>query len=117
MSNIKIGVDIVEVKKSRALMCSQVGKCMLEREFTPSERTYIGNCPYKMSGIFAVKEAFYKALGTGWLGGQNVEVVHESSGKPAIKLYGEAKRKANKMKSACSITYSSDYAIAAVVLF
>jgi len=43
---------------------------------------------------FAAKEAFFKALGTGWLDGTNfneVEIVHDENGKPELVLSGQTK--------------------------
>jgi holo-[acyl-carrier protein] synthase len=44
---------------------------------------------------FAAKEAFFKALGTGWLEGTHfneVEITNDESGKPALVLLGETKK-------------------------
>jgi holo-[acyl-carrier protein] synthase len=43
---------------------------------------------------FAAKEAVMKALGTGWRQGvrwRDIEIIHEQSGKPFVRLWGTTK--------------------------
>ena len=52
---------------------------------------------------FAAKEAVLKVLGTGWSGGiawTDVEVTREATGRPTVKLHGEAA----KIAEQCGIT-------------
>jgi phosphopantethiene--protein transferase domain len=68
------------------------------------------------------KEAFFKALGTGWshkLQWKDVEVVNNSDGKPDIIVHGEAlavlkKRKITNIQ--VSISHEPEYACGMVIL-
>jgi holo-[acyl-carrier protein] synthase len=44
---------------------------------------------------FAAKEAFFKAMGTGWIAGTNfneITIINNIEGKPELILSGETKR-------------------------
>lgn len=66
--------------------------------FTPAEQQYCSTrnkgriqC---FAGRFAVKEAVFKALGTGWAGGiawTDVEVGNRSGGRPTVCLQGQSR--------------------------
>ena len=48
-----------------------------------------------LAGRFAAKEAVLKVLGTGWRGAiawTDIEILNETSGKPAVSLSGESQR-------------------------
>lgn len=101
----RIGTDIV--------LISRIEKS-LEREsfknwvFTQSE---IDHCKRTESfaGIFAAKEAYLKARGTGINCKLNtVEICYDEKGKPSI---------AGVEKSDVSISHDGDYAIATVILW
>ena len=71
---------------------------------------------------FASKEAFFKALGTGWRNGMSwteIEIENDSLGKPEIKLKGETLSyfKKLKLKSiTLSISHSKEYAVGFVII-
>ena len=73
-------------------------------------------------GSFAAKEAFLKALKTGWRGKiswTDIEVVVDVMGAPSLKLAGEAlallkERGADRMH--LSISHTEEYAFAQVIL-
>jgi len=71
---------------------------------------------------FAAKEAFFKALGTGWRGGmkwRDVRVDHDSLGKPHIVLDGVAQKRfvENGYGAAMlSISHSREFAVAFVLI-
>ena len=65
--------------------------------FTSREIEY---CDSKRNGVqnyaarFAAKEAFFKALGTGWrdgLGFCDIEIINDELGKPVCMVHGKAK--------------------------
>jgi holo-[acyl-carrier protein] synthase len=75
-----------------------------------------------VGGLFAAKEAAMKALGTGWAAGvgfRQVEVVRGASGAPALRLHGEAERRARALgvaRTHLSISHDGRSAAAVVVL-
>lgn len=94
---IGIGVDIVEIKRFSGAMERSREKFIL-RLFTPDEQQYCNRhrdpIPH-FAARFAVKEAVFKALGTGWAKGVtwlDVEVRKEQQEAPRIFLHGEAER-------------------------
>jgi holo-[acyl-carrier protein] synthase len=121
---IGLGMDIQEIIRIERAM-RQGGKSFLDRTFTPGEITY---CKRKkhfgqhFTGRFCAKEAFFKALGTGWAKGvkwSEVEVLRKDSGCPEIKLSGKTAKLASRAgveKIWLSITHSQAYAAATVVL-
>ncbi|HUV30598.1 MAG TPA: holo-ACP synthase [Acidobacteriota bacterium] len=91
-----IGIDDVDVERLRRRLGDTGG--LKERVFTPREIEY---CESRRSSAqnfaarFAAKEAFMKAVGTGWRDGlkfTDVEVVNNEKGKPELVLHGVAKR-------------------------
>jgi holo-[acyl-carrier protein] synthase len=90
-----IGVDIIEVARIEDKLSRTPG--LKEKIYTPVE---IGYCqtkkfPYQhYAARFAAKEAFMKALGTGWSHGvkfSEIEIHNLESGQPVIEVYGQAK--------------------------
>ena len=78
-----------------------------ERVFSEPERVYCKTTE-SFAGIFAAKEAYYKALGTGLQLPLNaLTVLHDDRGKP----YFDGKRSAK-----LSISHDGDYAVATVLL-
>ncbi len=75
-----------------------------------------------LAARFAAKEACLKALGTGWAEGlsfQQVEVVKDSGGRPALRLLGAARARAVSIgvtRVHVSLTHQRGMAGAVVVL-
>lgn len=94
---VGIGIDLVEVARVAALL-ERRGDRALHRLFTPAEveRCHGSRLPAEsFAARFAAKEAFFKAIGTGWGRGiawTEVEVVSAPSGAPAICAAGAAER-------------------------
>ena len=96
-----------------------------ERVFTPAERDYCdakgAAAPQSYAGRFAAKEAFLKALKTGWRGKitwQDIEVVNDTDGVPSLNLKGEAARLFSETRAAqihISISHTSEHAVAQVI--
>ncbi|UYQ93897.1 holo-ACP synthase [Chitinophaga horti] len=92
-----IGTDIVEVERVAAKI--DKGQGFRELVFTPHE---IGYCELQGSKYesyaarFAAKEAFLKALGTGYGHGgvhfYEIEIRNDAAGKPEIYLIGDAEK-------------------------
>lgn len=121
---LSIGIDIVEVYRIRQTIARTPR--FVERVYTPDERAF---CEGKgvaegqsYAGRFAAKEAFLKALQTGWRGRitwHDIEVVSLSNGAPSLNITGEAKALLNELganRVHLSIAHTADNAIAQVVL-
>jgi len=117
-----IGIDLVKVSKVQRL-CEHDKH--LGKIFTPAEIEYCQKKRHKFQHFaarFAVKEAVFKALGTGGDGEiewTDIEVVRDEMGKPKINLHGRAKEMTERMhirEILVSLSHCSDYAIAQVIL-
>lgn len=120
-----IGTDIIEVERIRKFISEESGR--LDGVYTPAEIAY---CTAKrfpeqhFAARFAAKEAFMKALGTGWRDGirfADVEIVHDDLGKPTIVLTGKAREVLEKMVSSSynmhvSMAHLKQFATATVII-
>jgi len=93
--NIAVGVDIIEVERVRKVY-ERHGERFLQRIFTELEVRQCRGKVTRMAGRFAAKEAISKALGTGLHGvaWREMEIVQLRSGRPTVRLYGNAKARA-----------------------
>jgi holo-[acyl-carrier protein] synthase len=121
---VSIGTDIIEVYRIRETLerTPRFG----ERVFTEKEREYCESkgvsAAQSYAARFAGKEAFLKALKTGWRGKitwHDVEIVNDELGAPSFRLSGEAQKLmetlgANKVH--LSLSHTSEHAIANVIL-
>ena len=90
---IGIGTDIIEVERVAKAITKEAFK---KKIFTEAEIAYCESQKKDESfaARFAAKEAFFKALGTGWRDGMGiteVEILNDKLGKPEIHLTGKAK--------------------------
>lgn len=90
-----IGTDIIEVDRVAAKM--EKGNGFRELVFTPVEIAYceVQARPHQhYAARFAAKEAFLKAMGTGWGHGKinfnEIEIRNDEAGKPVLQLIGNA---------------------------
>lgn len=71
---------------------------------------------------FAAKEAFFKALGTGWKDGTSfneIQVQHDADGKPELKLLGETATILSDLENSkifISLTHLAAIASAVVII-
>lgn len=93
--NIAVGIDIIEVARVRKVY-EHHGERFLRRVFTEHEVQQCRGKATRLAGRFAAKEAISKALGTGIHGvaWSEMEVVQLRSGRPTVRLHGNAKRRA-----------------------
>ncbi len=90
-----IGTDIIEVGRMERHMKGNSG--LREKLFTAREQAYADDkaTTYQhYAARFAAKEAFFKALGTGYRYGMafhEIEVVNDELGKPIIHTHGKVK--------------------------
>jgi holo-[acyl-carrier protein] synthase len=96
--NIAVGIDIIEVGRVRKVF-EHHGERFLQRVFTPIEVMQCRGKAERLAGRFAAKEAISKALGTGIHGvaWREMEVVQLRSGRPTVRLHGNAKRRAEQL--------------------
>ena len=114
-----VGVDIIEIERIREAL-ERWGERFLNRIYTAPEQKLCRTRPGSLAGRFAGKEAVMKALGTGvrGVGWREIEILSERSGKPIVKLSGNAATKAASLglgTLAISLSDSREYAIAMVV--
>ena len=119
-----IGTDIVSIPRI-ARIIEQYGERFLRKVFTDTEISE-GTTRYEpasfFAGRFAAREAFFKALGTGWgvgLSLKEVQVVRTETGRPNLSL---SPRIEQFCKDRCingshlSISHEGDIAQAIVIL-
>lgn len=97
-----------------------------ERVFTARERQYCetkGAASFQSyAGRFAAKEAFLKALKTGWRGKlswTDIEVLTDGDGVPSLNIANEAAelmKRTGATAAHLSISHTKDHAVAQVVL-
>ncbi len=116
-----VGIDSVEISRIDGLNNKD---SFISRVFSESEREEFSKRGFKSEHIaaaFAAKEAFSKALGTGLSGFSlnEVSLLHESTGKPYLRLSGAAKKLADEkgLSFDVSITHTSLVATAVVIGF
>jgi holo-[acyl-carrier protein] synthase len=117
------GIDIIEVSRIKAVMERDIG--FREKIFTPGEIAYCETKKHKYENYaarFSAKEAFLKAIGTGWRFGirfADIDVFHDEYGKPMIRLSGKAEELAKDeriTKIHVSLSHIKETATAIVVV-
>ncbi|HKK49562.1 MAG TPA: holo-ACP synthase [Alkalispirochaeta sp.] len=117
-----IGVDVVAVDRMRRWVTDPK---MLSRYFAEHERDAIyerrDGAALSLAARFAAKEAFAKALGTGFrgFGLRDVWVVNDALGKPELHVSGPAERALSRIGGRqlwLSLTHEQEHAIAMVVI-
>lgn len=115
MSN---GVDLVLLSRFENIKYNEK---FLSNNFLDSEIAYIEKCNWNnatIAGIFAAKEAFFKAIkkGINNYSLKDIEVLHNDDGAPYIVLHNELLNITNSNNICLSISHDGDYAIAFVSL-
>ncbi len=118
-----IGIDQVEVARVETRLARESG--LKESLFTPAEIAYCDGKRHSAQNYaarFAAKEAFLKALGTGWRDGItfcDIEIINDQQGRPSCVLHGQARKLAESKHIAAvqvSLTHIHDLAAAIVTL-
>ncbi len=110
---IKIGIDIITISRIENL----IEKFGIEKlKFLNKDENYTS--PATIAGVYASKEAFSKALGTG-IGKEfsfkDISILKSSKNKPYIKIHSPILK--NKIiECDVSITHDGGFAISAVIL-
>ena len=119
-----IGTDIIEVKRMEKHLDGN--DALREKLFTKAEQLYSEKGKVtvwqRYAARFAAKEAFFKALGTGYRYGMafhEIEVKNDELGKPFIEPHGKVKEFLGKQKVKeihLTISHVKEMASAFVVL-
>ena len=118
-----VGTDLAEVER----IAEKIGKEAGFRElvFSQTEITY---CEAKRNKYehyaarFAAKEAFFKAMGTGWRNGtafNEIEITGDENGKPVISFLGNTAITMSELKLgsiSVSLTHIKKMASAIVII-
>ena len=103
---VGIGSDLCNIERIQASV-DRFGPRFLNRVFTDVERAKAERRPFTMAGTlakrFAAKEAFSKAVGTGFKRGvymKDIGVVNAPSGAPTLALTGGARARLDALAPA-----------------
>ncbi len=112
-----VGFDLCEVGRMEKL---SEDERFLNRFFTEEEREYLRskgkNRAQTLAGMFAAKEAFSKAMGTGIVFElQEIAVSHDEKGMPFYSLSGKAAEAAGKDRFFLSVSHDGGMAGAVCV--
>ena len=117
---VGIGSDLCNIERIQKSL-DRFGERILNRVFTNVERRKAASRPLTTAGTlakrFAAKEAFSKAVGTGFKRGvymKDIGVVNLPSGQPTLKLDGGAKARLDALAPAghaidIHLTMTDDY--------
>ena len=118
-----IGTDIIEIARVEDKLSRTRG--LKEKVFTAGEIEYSqakAKSGQHFAARFAAKEAFLKAMGTGWRSGyrfNDVEIVNDQLGKPEVRVHGKVREfcEANGIRRwHVTLSHSRELAKAVVVL-
>ena len=121
---VSIGIDLVRIDRLRSIATRWEDR-FLARVYTQAERDacFARATPFPaLAGRFALKEAMFKALGTGWSAGVSwveVEVSTDVSGKPVIHTSGGVKELLDSKQVStihATTSHDGDYAIGQIIL-
>lgn len=119
---VGIGTDIIEIERIKRAV--ERTSRFVDKLLTPRERENIkerNKSAYaSIAGIFAAKEAVSKALGTGFVSFEmvDIEILKDQKGKPFVKLYNGAKIRADELgiqQIHVTISHCNTYATAFVI--
>lgn len=117
------GIDIAEPERIARAIEKERG--FRELVFSQTEIAYCESKTNKYqhyAARFAAKEAFFKALGTGWKNDtafNEVEIFNDAEGKPGIRLLGETAATLSHLYSSAifvSLSHVSHLATAIVII-
>jgi len=117
------GIDLIEVARISRQVDGDTH--FREKIFSEKEIAYCEEKPNRAehyAARFAAKEAFFKALGTGWRGGLNfaeVEVLNDEFGKPELHLLGKTRELVAEQHFSAihlSLSHLKNLAVAMVII-
>ena len=113
---MSVGIDIVDISRIEKIDKEKFsGKILSDIELKNTYKTE------NLAGIFAAKEAFSKAMGTGLLGFgfKDISVMHNPQGKPYLDFSSKLEKimeQKGVMSTELSISHEKGYAVAVVNL-
>jgi holo-[acyl-carrier protein] synthase len=116
-----IGIDIEEIARFETLT-EQWGLRFERKLFAEDEILYCSGKirpPQHFAARFAAKEAFSKAIGTGWTGAfrwTDVEVRNDEAGKPSFILHNSLAEQFGGMNIHLTLSHSGAYVAAVVII-
>jgi len=118
------GIDLMSTARIEKAI-ARFGDRFMNKIYTEHERNVIecrkAHASQICTSLWAVKEAAMKALGTGNRQGvrfRDIEIRHEPTGKPFIKLYGASEQHAKRLQVdniEVSMSHLDDNAVASVI--
>ena len=117
---VGLGSDLCNIERIQNSL-DRFGDRFIQRVFTPAEQAKAARRPLTRAGTlakrFAAKEAFSKAVGTGFKAGvfmKDIGVVNAASGAPTLNLTGGAKARLDAMvppghKAVVHLTLTDDH--------
>lgn len=120
---MRLGTDIIEIDRIKQAI--ERSDRFRQRVYTEHEIAYCENkhtgVYQSYAGIYAAKEAFMKALGTGLRYGswQDIEVCHDEFGAPYLRITGAFKKIIQERictESIVSISHCREYAMSTVII-
>lgn len=116
---LRNGVDLVEIQRFADLQPGIRSRFIL-RVLTQDEQSEVNGSLPSLAGKFAAKEAVAKALGCGIgaISWKDIEILHDDSGQPELRLYRHALQMANELmltRWSVSISHTKQLAIATAV--
>lgn len=118
---MKVGIDMAEIERIRE---SAESEKFLSKVFAQEELDYAfkkKNSAESLAAFFAAKEAFVKAMGSGFRGfsPKEIYIIHDENGKPLLRFSGKAaeKIKESNLGFDVSLTHTDTFAAAVVIAF
>ena len=118
---MNVGIDLMEIDRIEKSIRKPR---FLSKIFSPSELKYFSQKQFKpevIAGNFCAKEAFSKAMGTGFRGFSfnEISVLRDYMGTPYISVTGGAKRvlESKNCSVTVSISHTRQYATAVVIAY
>ncbi len=118
-----LGIDLIEVERVEEKISKKAG--FKELVFSKHEIDYCEQRTNKFehyAARFAAKEAFFKAIGTGWKEGtafNEIEVINNEAGKPKLSFLGKTAEAIGQMelgKISVSLSHLKTMASAVVII-
>lgn len=118
-----VGTDLIEVERVAGKISKEEG--FRELVFTPAEIAYCETKANKFqhyAARFAAKEAFLKAIGTGWISGiafNEIEITNDEQGRPLLNVIGATSKVLETRsigKAWVSLSHLSNISSAVVVI-